>query len=131
MTQIFKTIYGEYLCREIGNIMKPIVEYAEQSVFFYENDLPSVTILPVCHYKDAEKQILLEYLLNSSFKRIAVPAMNGIDAFTGKPFNAVGELFSDGEYAWYDSLPEYVRLHNLALPDDFIEKVQASHGMRE
>ena len=111
--------------------MKPIVEYAEQSVFFYENVFPSVITLPVLSYSEIEKNMLLAYLTDSAFRITAVPAMNGIDAFTGKSFNAVGELFSDGEYAWYDSLPEYVRLHNLALSDEFIDKVRAFHDMRE
>lgn len=103
--------------------MKSIIEYAEQSVFFYQEEYPSITSMPIREYTPKEKEKLIKYLTNSDFKHMAIPAIAGNDAFTGKQFNAVGEILSDGEYAWYDSLPEYVRLHDIALPVEFIEHV--------
>lgn len=103
--------------------MKPVLEYAEQAVFFYQEEFPSITTLPDTMYSAEEKQAILQYLNNPDFQHMAIPTIAGTDVFTGERIDAVGELRHDGEYFWYDSLPEYVRLHDIALPDDFVNKV--------
>lgn len=104
-------------------MIRPIIEYAEQSVFFYQDEYPSITALPTTTYIPEIKEKILDYLTNRKFNHIAVPAISGVDAFTGKQFHALGEMFTDGEYGWYDSLSEYVRLHDIELPEEFIEHV--------
>lgn len=65
------------------------------------------------------------YLANNDFRGLSIVGAHLTSPFTGKKINAFGTVLSDDEYVWTDDLWIYVRDHDLKLPDEFIEKVNA------
>lgn len=104
--------------------MLNVINYREMDPHSYRIDFPSVTELESAEYEREEKTHILKYLTNMQFSRYAVTDMGGIDAFSGEPFGSCGDFFFDGTYCWYDSLPFYVSAYNIALPEEFLRKVE-------
>ena len=47
--------------------------------------------------------------------------------FTGKTTGGAICYRTNGEWSWFDDLPDYIELHHVALPTAFLERIKA-HG---
>lgn len=86
---------------------------------------PSLTVSRSGLRKE-DREAMLHYLRSASilwatpclFDDALEPSRQGIDDLA---------IATDGEWAWPTDLPYYVETYNVALPDEFVEHMQANH----
>lgn len=71
------------------------------------------------------KAKVLDYLNNTGFHSFACFEKPQIDPFNELLMWNTGTTFDDGVYIWEDKLALYVRDHDIALPQEFVDHVLA------
>ena len=102
--------------------VKPVIEYSTD----IKSDIgvpPLITQLPTKLYDDKTRFLLMSYLRNKDFISIGILFDFARDAFTGNPMPATGCIFNDGKWRWKDDLWLYIRDHDVAVPQEFINDV--------
>ena len=70
-----------------------------------------------------QKNTILNYVFSDSFLKYSSFGLSETDKYTGEKIPCYGNVYTDGDYSWSDLLGIYLILHNIELPDSFIEHI--------
>lgn len=71
-----------------------------------------------------DKKRLREYLMGA-YVVVATSRIGFPSPFTGKTTGGSICCRTDGEWTWFDDLPDYIELHHVALPTAFLERIKS------
>ncbi len=68
-----------------------------------------------------DKKTVVDYL--KSFKHFASCPRDAVDCISGETITPSFKIYKDDEYCWPDSLIYHIEKYNIALPQEFINKI--------
>lgn len=100
----------------------PVIDYTDVD----ESQPNYILKLPRKALDEPVKAKVLDYLNNKDFRGFACFEMPQVDPFNGLLMWNIGTSFCDeARYLWEDKLSLYVRDHDIALPQEFVDHVMA------